>query len=386
MWWSVLIVGWLIFGLWIIAAGPAVFLLQKKKLQHLADSVQELEHYPPVSVIIPARDEAANIENCLRSLLSSDYPNLELIAIDDRSGDETGAIMDCIADNDERLKVIHITELPSGWLGKNYAMHVAASEASGEFLLFTDGDILFQPETIRLAVRYTIDAKLDHICLMPRMVPGSYWETALTSFFGLIFAMGTQPWLIASAVRRSYAGVGAFNLVRQKAYEEFKGHEPIRLDILDDVKLGKLVKQSGFRSDMLLASEFLQVRWQTSAWGVIRGLEKNAFASQDYSVAILFRSTLIFSMVFILPYLGACWFQDAQRWGYVAAIAFVHVAFGWISSVMGGGWKVLPVLPIVAVGMLFAFWRSAWVTLRQGGVQWRETFYSLELLRKNLYQ
>jgi hypothetical protein len=256
-------------------------------------------------------------------------------------------------------------------------------------------------------VQYAEADALDHLCLVPRMESGGYWETALTSFFGLIFSMGTQPWLVPTSIRRAYVGVGAFNMVRREAYEQFGGHGPIRLDVLDDVKLGKLVKRSGFRSNLLVAGDRLRVRWQPSAWGVIRGLEKNAFASQDYSVRKLVGSTLIFVTLFVLPYVGALAFDDARRWGFAAAALVAHFNYGWISSMFGGGrrgrfaatggrkpalpdacggWRVLPVLPLAALAILFAFWRSAVITLRQGGVRWRDTFYPLDLLRRNLYR
>ncbi len=386
MWWLTLIGGWLIFTIWAVGAGPAAFLFRTRDLRRRTAELPELEDVPRVSVIVPARDEAAGIEQTLRTLLASDYANLQIVAIDDRSQDDTGSIMDRVAGDDSRLQVVHIQELPDGWLGKNHAMHVGAKAADGQLLLFTDGDIVFELAAIGLAVQYLRHAKIDHLTLMPSMIVGGYWETALVGFFGVLFTMGTQPWLVSTQVRFAYVGVGAFNLVRQAAYEKFGGHEPIRLDVLDDVKLGKLVKQSGHRQDVMVAGDLVSVRWQSSAWGVIRGLEKNAFASQDYSLGKLIAATLVFIAVVIVPYFSLLFLHDPRSYGYAASVILAHVVYGALSRTFGGGWRIVPALPMAALGMLFAFWRSAVITLRQGGVRWRDTFYPLETLRRNVYR
>ena len=385
-WWMNFAVGWTVFLLWSALAGPSTLLLRFRNLRRRSNGLAEPDDWPRVSVIVTARDEASSIEENLRSLLASDYPGLEIIAVDDRSRDETGSLMERISADNAKLQVVHVTDLPDDWLGKNHAMHIGAQAAQGELLLFTDGDVIFAPAAIRLAVLYMISEQFDHLCLMPLMVRGGYWETALVSYFALIFAMGTQPWLVSTAIKRAYIGAGAFNLVRKAAYDQFGGHAPIRYDILDDVKLGKLVKQSGFRQDVLLAEDLVRVRWQASAWGAIRGLEKNGFASHEYSIARMALSTVVFCVMFVVPYVAVCVFHDWSVSGFVVSIGLAHLIYGCVATSIGGGWRVVPALPIAALGMLFAFWRSTFLTLRQGGVQWRDTFYPLEKLRKNLYR
>jgi glycosyltransferase involved in cell wall biosynthesis len=293
--------------------------------------------------------------------------------------------MDRLAATDSRLKVIHVTQLPDGWLGKCHALSVGAKAASGEFLLFTDGDVLFEPETIRLAAGCMTQSQLDHLCLLPMLLPGTYFETALVCYFSLVFTVGTQPWLVRTSWQRAYVGVGAFNMVRRSVYEAVGGHAPIRLDILDDVKLGKLLKHAGYRSDVLMAEDLVRVRWQISAWGVIRGLEKNGFASLDYSVGKLIVVTLVSVLIVFVPYLALCVFRDARLIGYAVAVTLAHVLFARTGNSLSGGWRVAPVLPLAAAGFLFAFIRSAWITLRQGGVRWRDTFYPLAELRRNIF-
>ncbi len=386
MWWTTLICGWLIFLTWLVGAGPVILMRRSRDLQRRTRHLTESKSDVRVSVIVPARDEAENIEACLRSLLLSKISNLEVIAVNDRSRDETGDVMDRIAAEDSRMTVIHLDELPDGWLGKTHAMHIGAQSAQYEFLLFTDGDVLFEPDAIRLACQCMSDAKVDHLCLMPLLVSGGYWETAFVCYFGVIFVMGTQPWYVNTRMTRLYAGVGAFNLIRKQAYEQFHGHESIRLDVLDDVKLGKLVKRSGFRQDILFAGGLVRVRWQPTAWDAIRGLEKNGFASHDYSVWKLIGSTLVFFILFFVPYGSVFLYCDERIYGFVASFALMHLIYGSVACSIGADWRIVPALPIAALGMLYAFWRSAFVTLRQGGVRWRDTFYPLATLRRHLYR
>ncbi len=373
--------GWFLFLTWLFGIGLAVADLGVRRLKrtHNHTGVR-------VTVIVPARDEGQKIAECLRSLLESSFESLCVIAVNDRSQDDTGDVMDVIAEKDSRLQVIHLTELPEGWLGKNHAMSVAAKSANGDFLLFTDGDVLFEPDAIPAAIAHAELAKLDHLCLLPSMISGGYFEDALVSFFGLIFAVGTQTWLVRSPLRRAYVGVGAFNLVRQSVYEKLGGHEPIRMDVLDDVKLGKLIKGNGFRSDVLHSGGLLKIRWQSSTWGVICGLEKNAFAALDYSVLKMAIATVACSVVFFVPYAGVFCLEGRLGYGYLATVVLAHLLYSAIGCLFGGGWRIIPALPFAAVMMLFAFWRSTLKTLSRGGIVWRDTFYPLDTLRRNLYR
>src|SRR3990170_697562 len=323
-----LIVAWGIFALWAVLLVPSACVMLPRTLARMTDRLPRPATWPLVSMIIPARDEGEKIDAALRSVLAIDYPNLEILAVDDRSRDETGRVMDRLAAEDARLRVIHVETLPDGWLGKNHAMHVAAQAARGEFLLFTDGDVLFAADALHRAVAYAEHTRIDHLCLSPNLVPGSYFENALVAYFILLFTAGLQPWLVPSRLRFVYAGVGAFNMLRHSAYRAIGGHVPIRLDVLDDVKLGKLVKRHGLRQDLLGAQDRVRVRWQASAWGVIRGLEKNGFASCDYSLPLLLLVSVLTLTVTLGPYLGACLLSGAPALGGFATIVLLHVMYG----------------------------------------------------------
>src|ERR1700759_114965 len=189
----------------------------------------ETDKWPAVSVVIAARNEKRNIEEALQSVLNQDYPHLEIIVVNDRSTDRTGEILDRMAARDERLRPIHITELPKGWLGKNHALDFAARQASGEFLLFADGDIVMNPTTIRRAVSHAEREPRDHIAIGPEArVPG-VWLNAFIGVFGFFFSLFARPWKPADPRSSRFIGVGAFNLIRAKAYRAVDGHEAIRM-------------------------------------------------------------------------------------------------------------------------------------------------------------
>lgn len=378
--------GWLLFVVVLFYAGPSLVLMPSRTLRRFAHRSNDLTDCPMVSVVIAARDEEQRIGDTLTSLLASDYPSLEVILANDRSTDRTAEIAASIATKDERLRVVTIDHVPDGWLGKTNAMTQAAKLATGEFLLFTDGDIQFSPDAIRLSMRYTIDRKLDHFCLFPSMETEGLSERVLVSFFAMLFAFGTQPWLRRLRFPSAYYGIGAFNLVRRSAYDTAGGHSQIRLDILDDVKLGKLLFRQRASADYLVAQDAVRVRWQSSAWGVIRGLEKNAFASMSYSLIKMLVFSAFFVLVFYVPLVASILVPLESSHGFLAILILLHLTFGRLSVAFGGSVTVMPCLLVGAAGVLFAFWRSAVLTLRQGGVTWRDTFYSLKELRAGEYR
>ena len=385
--WCVCLSGWSICGIWLVSIVQLLWVSSQRTLQKQAPRCPVPEEWPRVSVMIPARDEGRSIRAGLESLLASDYPHLELIAINDRSRDETGTIMNEIAQRDPRLKVIHIESLPEGWLGKNHAMHCGQQAATGEWLLFTDGDVIYWPETLALSMRYALHRQLDFLTLFPQMLPGGYWENAVVVFFGMAFLVDTRALNLRQRQnRRAYAGVGAFNLVRRETYQRLGGHIPLRLEILDDVRLGQLFKDAQRPCDLLLGGPPLSVRWQHSFWQTITGIEKNGFAALHYSYWSVARLILTIALGGLCPYVVPFVYPDWRGWGWLATIPILHLGYGYLAWTATRSLTLLPVLPIAIVLTTYAFLRSAWITVRQGGVRWRDTFYSLDELKKHRYR
>ena len=381
-WWILFAFGWFVAVFWAGGAFRLPRFLRDGRLEKRAASVPVPKEWPKVSVVVPARDEAKHIEEALRSLARMDYPDFEVIAVDDRSGDETGVIMDRVSNEEPRVEVLHVGSLPEGWLGKCHAMHLGARRATGEILLFTDGDVVFAPDTLRLAVRSLAARHLDHLALMPGMIPGGYWEDAFKVYFAMVFLWGLSAWAVDSPSKDLYIGIGAFNLVRRSAYEGIGGHEALRLEVADDLMLGKRIKQAGYRQEVLFASSGLRLRWLEGVRGIVRGLEKNGFASIGYSLPFLFFITAFVVCFYVVPYVGILFLRDARGIGYVASVLLMHGTYGHFASYHRNGWLMAPALPAAAFLYLFSLWRSAVLTLRRKGVVWRETFYPLEDLRR----
>jgi glycosyltransferase involved in cell wall biosynthesis len=339
---------------------------------------------PRVSIIVPARNEAAMIETAVRSLLTIDYPNYELVVVDDRSEDATGEILDSLkAEYGERLVVVHVRELPPGWLGKTHAMWSAAKEASGEWILFSDADVVHAPEALRRAVRYAEQERADHIVLLPTMLTESVGERMMISFFQAMFIFAYRPWKVRDPKARDSMGVGAFNMVRRAAYEKIGTYESMRLSVVDDMRLGEKVKQAGLASRVAFGEGMVQIRWAVGAGGVVQNLTKNFFAQLRYSVAIAIIATCGLLWLHLGPWLGTALAKGWPRVGYAIALGcLLGVYLGMGKRTKIGAVYVL-LHPVASVLMVFTLVRSTVLTLAHGGVEWRGTFYPLDELKRS---
>src|SRR5437660_5650868 len=234
-----------------------------------------------VSIVVPARNEEEHIRETLVQLCGLDDSNYEIIVVNDRSTDRTGQIMDEVAASPQAhglLKVIHISELPSGWLGKTHAMWTGANQATGDWLLFTDADVLFKPDSVRRALAYAEAERADHVVLFPRMIMKRAGEYMMIAFFQTMFMFGHRPWKVADPSTDDHMGVGAFNLVRRRVYDAVGTYEALRMEVLDDMKLGKVVKNAGFAQRNVFGGDLISIRWGHGAFGMVNNLTKNCFA------------------------------------------------------------------------------------------------------------
>jgi len=386
IWWGIFLIGCWISVIWIGRASTVIWFLNEHRLTKKARSLPEPSEWPLVSVVVPARNEEEEIERCLRSLLGMDYPVLEIIAVDDDSSDQTGVIMERLARQDERLKVIHLKELPEGWLGKTHAMFKGTQLAKGEFILFTDGNVFFEPETLQLAMRYMIHNKFDNINLYPQPIRSNYWGNAMTDFFVMMYLVWSNPKKISNSSSKAYGGMGQFILVKRTAYEKAGGLNAIRRRIVEDFALARLLKHSGARQDMLLGNDLLRFTWGIGLKGFMNIVKKNAFAAHGYSLKRLFSITVNFILKAILPYVMLFILRDARILGYALSVLIIHGLFGYVGFRLQSGWRSSLAFPFCVTLLLWAWWRSAVITIRQGGVRWRDRFFSLEFLRDNSSQ
>ena len=338
---------------------------------------------PRLSVVVAARDEERNIATALRSLLAQDYPDFEVVVVDDRSTDQTGPILDRMAASDSRLQIVHVSVLPSGWLGKNHALQVGAGQASGEWILFTDADIHMDPSTFSRAIRFCAERGVDHLAIAPKLIlPGLLLE-GFGVFFLWSFILFAKPWKARDPNSWFHVGIGAFNLVRRTAYDTVDGHRPIRLRPDDDLKLGKLLKRAGFRQDALSGQGLLSVEWYHSLGEMILAFEKNMFAGVEYSVVLSLAGGLLQLAAGVVPIVALGFTVGTTQLLLAAQVALGMAIFAKLARSIDSRPVVALIYPIVVLLFVYILWRTMLVNLVSGGIRWRGTFYPLRELKAN---
>jgi glycosyltransferase involved in cell wall biosynthesis len=342
---------------------------------------------PRVSIIVPARNEEEMIEQALNSLLLLDYDNYEVIAVNDRSTDRTGEIMQKIERNppsSARFKVVHHDELPPGWLGKTHAMWTAANQATGDWLLFTDADVIFMPDSLRRALAFAEAEPADHVVLFPRMIMKRPGEYMMIAFFQTMFMFGHRPWKVADPSTDDHMGVGAFNLVRRRVYDAVGTYQALRMEVLDDMKLGKVVKKAGFAQRNIFGGNLISIRWAHGAMGVVNNLTKNFFAVLSFQS---WRALLsVFGLAFLNfgPFLGIWLAHGWARIPYAVALVSIFLIYVGISRRSAVPAFYVLLHPVSAALFIYTLLRSMSLTLWNDGIVWRGTKYSLEELRKGM--
>ena len=339
---------------------------------------------PRVSILFSARNEAEKLPAALATLMEMDYPDFEVVAVDDRSQDRTGQILDAFRAAHPRLRVVHLDRLPEGWLGKPHGLQKAYEACSGEWLLFTDADVRFRPDVLRRAISLEKAHRLAHLTLLGDVEMVGFWEPVLVTFFGLGFHLGTDPSQAANPRSSRYVGVGAFQLVRRSAYQASGTHRRLAMEVVDDMKLGKIVKQAGFRSGCAVAQNFVAVRWHAGVGNLVRGVTKNFFAGAGYDLRLVALQVAVLLMMDILPFagvfLGHGWIFRCSATAAGIALGF-HAGVAWVM-------RVSPLYalthPLGALLFCYMLLRSTVVTLWQGGIVWRDTFYPLDDLKRGV--
>jgi len=359
---------------------------------------------PRVSIIVPARNEEEIIEHSLQSLLSLDYDNYEVIAVNDRSTDRTGEIMESVMGSSQvsqirrdlghptsfsgssfsLLRVVHHRELPAGWLGKTHAMWTAANLANGEWLLFTDADVIFRPDSLRRAVAYAEAEAADHVVLFPRMIMKTPGERMMIAFFQTMFMFGHRPWKVADPKAGDHMGVGAFNLVRRRVYDAVGTYEALRMEVVDDMKLGKVVKQAGFAQRNVFGADLISIRWARGAMGVVNNLTKNFFAVLSFQRWRTVLSAFGLAFLNLGPFLGIWLAHGWARAPFAIALASILLIYFGMSKRSSVPPYYFFLHPVSTSLFIYTLLRSMMLTLWHDGVVWRGTKYPLEELRKGL--
>ena len=345
---------------------------------------------PRLSVLIAAKDEQANIAACLQSVLQQDYPNLEIIVINDRSTDDTGPLIRQIAEGDDRVTLLEMTELPEGWAGKNHALWNAVTQATGQWLCTTDADCRYlSPRTLSVAVQHAIDQKADMLSVLPNLKMVGFWENVVQPVCGGIMMFWYRPDKVNSPdCPEAYAN-GAFMLMRRSVYDDVGGHEAVKSRLMDDMFLAKRVKQAGHRLRVVQNDGLYVVRMYTSLREILDGWCRIFFATFGTKRRLRI-SLAIMGLMGLMPYVvaalgwamwgassdGSVWLAPALA-GCAAAAMQISVIARFYKLVSARPWLCwsYPLGGLVAMLSL----AKAYAKHRTGAsIVWRQTAYSVE--------
>lgn len=367
----------------LVASCVATILVRRRTPALVERPHRELERWPELSVLVPACNEATTIEAALRSLIAEDYPALEVVVIDDRSTDETSAIIERLARESPRLVTTRITTLPEGWLGKVHALARGLERSRGKYVLFTDADVHFEPGALRRAVAYAEAEGLDHLALLPEMPFHGFWRGVTIAAAFRSISMMARLWQVNDPRSNRAMGVGAFNLVRREALDATPGLEWLRLEVADDVGLGILMKRHGQRSRLALGRGLVRVDWYPTLREAVRGLEKNSFAQAARFGALRgFGLAATAASLTLAPFVGLMAIETPALPAISAFALLAHLAVSLSSARALAVPRVCIVcsVPLGELIMAFIIARGTWLGLKRGGVMWRGTLYPSRLL------
>jgi cellulose synthase/poly-beta-1,6-N-acetylglucosamine synthase-like glycosyltransferase len=360
-----------------------------RKIPVLKDLLEPdlVERNPALSVILAARDEERSVNESVVSMLAQDYlGTLEVIAVNDRSTDGTGEILDELVTRfPDRLRVSKVKSLPGGWLRKTHALYIGAAQAKGEWLLFTDADVIFSGDCADRAVRYAIDNELDHLTLPPEIVCRSVLLRSFVAAFTLVFEMTQRPWQVSDPQAKEHVGIGAFNLIRKDAYETCGTHRAIRMRPDDDMKLAKLLKRHGFRQGVAYGAGLVSVEWHQGLPDAVRGLSKSMFSGLDYRIGATVAGVLVLLLTNVFPVFGLF---SRNMTGTLCRLNILStfLVYAYRAKHFGDKtpWWYAVLHPFGICVFIYAMLRSASTTLVKGGIEWRGTRYPLKELKDNV--
>jgi len=359
----------------------AILLLVNTRKIHFLRDQPFAKVLPTVAVVIAVRNEEDNLAEALNSVCRLNYPNYRVIVVNDRSTDQTQSILESFIGQYPHLSVNVVTELPPGWLGKNHALLQGFLCTDSEWLLFTDADIVFDKDALSRSIYYVTEYSLDHLTVFPEVKSRSLLLRSILQTFFIMLELRLKPWAARNPNSDAYMGIGAFNLVRRSSYQYSGTHSKIRLRPDDDLQLGRLIKSSGFRQDVLYGEDQIGLEWYTSVSEFTKGLMKNMFSVFDYKLFRAIGTAISTALVFILPVPVAL--LSGSRWCILAGMAILVLQWliMWFKPTRKQWWDFLTVALAGGI-MTYIILKSTYKTLSQKGIIWRDSFYALEELKK----
>ena len=359
------------------------FYLQGVERSKKADSA-----LPFVSVIVPARNEETKIERLIRSLLAQDYPNFELIIIDDRSTDSTGEIIGRYAALDSRIKFVHGKDAPDGWIGKCNALAHAVGYASGDWYIFTDADTYHHPNSVRDAVSYAMENKLDLLSFVPVQELGSFAERLIMPVLLASFLLGDPFHSVNDPQSKRAYAYGQYILCRRSSYLALGGHQSVRDEIVEDHAIARVFKEKGYRIAVADGRPLYSVRMYTDLESLWQGWTKNLFSFIDSRIANLVLLLLMLNAVVILPYFELAWVIAEWMKGEpnihlirltVLVLVQYVILFLWHRKCsehqVGINWTNFFLMPFGGLGVTALYLHAAYLVLFGEQVNWKGRRY-----------
>jgi chlorobactene glucosyltransferase len=344
---------------------------------------------PLMSVCVPARNEERNIRACVEAILNQNYPNFEVIVLDDRSTDSTPSILADIASRDSHLHPINGADLPAGWAGKPYALYQASASARGDWLCFIDADTFLESNALSSCYAKALETQADMFTIMTFQILGSFWEKTVLPLVMTALSVGFSPRKVNDPSRRDAVANGQFIFIKRAIYDAIGGHERVKDQIVEDKAIAEQVKWNGYRLVVADGMQVLSTRMYTSLPAMWEGWTKNIYLGlRDHPAMLLlgaFGATLALIAALFLPIwpvLGVLWYfkngdglaiavilQALSVWG-VLLYARARVA----SKMNISAWYALTT-PLGAGVFAAMMLTSAWKVLSGQGVTWRGRKY-----------
>ncbi len=312
------------------------------------------KHSGKISIIVPARNEANRVlSKSISSMLLQDYEDFEVVAIDDRSTDATWEILAEIASDNPKLKLIKGRETEFGWLGKPFALQQGFQQASGDWILATDADIIFAKNALKTAVAFAIEKELDALTLIPKVNHGSFWETLFMPIFGWFCFLAMPPNRVNDPKRKEAMGVGNFFLFRRSVLECLDGFTVVKNEVAEDLRMAEILKKRGYRFRIEYAPNLIETRMYSSLKEIWEGFTKNLFSGLRFSVhrailgsfAIFFLGVLPIFLAFIF------WFMSYKTLAYMFFLVYAMQVITFV--VIHLRWKGNPLYALLTpVGLL----------------------------------
>jgi chlorobactene glucosyltransferase len=302
-----------------------LFITRKRKIPPLNDT-----ELPFVSILIPARNEQDNIEQCLTSLFNQDYSHYEVIVLNDHSTDRTAEILSDLKIKFADLKIINGEELPRDWIGKSFACHQLTKAAKGEWLLFTDADTIHNSNSIRDGIEAALVRNADLLSVVPHQITKTFPEKLVIPILHFVtFSLLPFYFLEKKGYKQFTIAVGQYMLFKKTSLEKIGGYESVKNEMVEDVSMGKLIKKNRMQLIVLNGNEMVSCRMYRNFAQVWEGFSKNIYAGLGFSFITMTLIIISYFLFFILPYYWSIYFLVSQGFSLLSLICLTQIAINY---------------------------------------------------------